>query len=691
MRNIDLCYSLLTCALRAGLCMLPLLRYCMVLPLLLDGASLLARGTSMKTVIQTVFLPGDCNCSEHEVLDGWNRSQTFDALTAHFGPHPSEQILGFAIPVFPHDACGQVGHAPGLNETNFSQIAVVSRGNCSFETKVLNAERAGFQAAIVYGLRGDDKLVEMENSSASVTVSIPSYFVNYTSGVLLSTFYQNMSRSPLLSILGQTTSNMHPTTSNTGAGQEGHGHGKKGDQEEVDSFGEHYFHICIYIWVCVVVSSLIALSVKWGCCGRSLTRWEVKRLPMKRFQRTDGDDCQDKCPICHEEFHEGRFIRQLPCNHCYHSYCVDRWLIKMSNRCPLCKQQVSISLFCPWNKQRRKKEVHSQITSEADAEAAMDDSPPLPPLATLTPSSWYGEAIMSAPSKLIIMRPGKPTRVIDLQERGRANDEQDVPPTRSDLTPGHIETSGIVESNCTCDPRVLSTCSIADVENVSLRNSRTPECVVSVGLESDDVFGGPCELPRSSSASSSRSCSVSSDQPLLFHSSSGEPRVVRELECCCGGADPAWADRQMRSAPEGSTTGGCVVCQACDAAGHNDSCWESGLDDDDNERKSGGVPTASSSLFSSDSNNSVDVTVDISSASSSVVSCSVVSALRPAASNEPSAGDDIISGVPLYAAANVVVVDRPRELPQKVLNAWDINEVLGGSSCTASSLHLVEH
>lgn len=34
-----------------------------------------------------------------------------------------------------------------------------------------------------------------------------------------------------------------------------------GDVEGDSNFGERYFHICIYIWACVVVSSLIALSI----------------------------------------------------------------------------------------------------------------------------------------------------------------------------------------------------------------------------------------------------------------------------------------------------------------------------------------------------------------------------------------------------------------------------------------------
>ena len=33
--------------------------------------------------------------------------------------------------------------------------------------------------------------------------------------------------------------------------------------------------------------------------------------------------------------------------------------------------------------------------AELETEASVDESPPVPPLSTLTPSSWYGEDIMS--------------------------------------------------------------------------------------------------------------------------------------------------------------------------------------------------------------------------------------------------------------------------------------------------------
>ncbi|XP_059141527.1 uncharacterized protein LOC131929383 isoform X2 [Physella acuta] len=427
---------------------------------------------------------------------------------------------------------------------------------------------------------------------------IPGYFINFTSGTIVSSIPANSSRPPLLTILTQTTSHVQVQGSNNEQDE-----GSESNDE--DLFGEHYFHICIYIWACVVVSSLIALSVlhlslqKWGCCGRSLTRWEVKRIPLKRFQKTEGDDCQDKCPICHEEFNEGRLIRQLPCNHCYHSYCVDRWLVKMSNRCPLCKQRVSISLFCPWNKQQRKKDIHGHI---ACAEASVDESPPLPPLSTLTPSNWYGEDIMSGPSRFIIMRPGRPTRVIDIREqnkKAKAEHEAKVIAAREG---GADAKSGSVERSTQLDTAHLS-------ENVlDCDADRTH----SVSL-SDDETVGLCI--RSSSTSSSRSSSISSDQPLLVETRVGA-NGEKEVHIVCD--------------PEHSA----LSLHRCQMAGGGDS---------GNTQHSAdvGLPNVTT-----DQHPTSEATITISSGSSSVVTCN----FKPARASQYHSPSSVLLPASIHSA-----------------------------------------
>ncbi|OAA43848.1 Zinc finger, RING/FYVE/PHD-type [Metarhizium rileyi] len=43
------------------------------------------------------------------------------------------------------------------------------------------------------------------------------------------------------------------------------------------------------------------------------------------------------CSICTEDFEVGEDVRMLPCNHQFHPYCVDPWLVNVSGTCPLCR------------------------------------------------------------------------------------------------------------------------------------------------------------------------------------------------------------------------------------------------------------------------------------------------------------------------------------------------------------------
>ena len=47
----------------------------------------------------------------------------------------------------------------------------------------------------------------------------------------------------------------------------------------------------------------------------------------------------DMCAICICDYSVGDELRMLPCNHAFHSSCVDTWL-KLSTACPMCKQDI---------------------------------------------------------------------------------------------------------------------------------------------------------------------------------------------------------------------------------------------------------------------------------------------------------------------------------------------------------------
>ncbi len=56
---------------------------------------------------------------------------------------------------------------------------------------------------------------------------------------------------------------------------------------------------------------------------------EAKKIELMKNQKT--------CPICTEDFESSDDITALPCNHIFHTICIDKWL-ETSNTCPICRR-----------------------------------------------------------------------------------------------------------------------------------------------------------------------------------------------------------------------------------------------------------------------------------------------------------------------------------------------------------------
>jgi len=61
----------------------------------------------------------------------------------------------------------------------------------------------------------------------------------------------------------------------------------------------------------------------------------VASLPTSKI--TEQDKVNDaKCPVCLKSFEEDESLMCLPCDHRFHSTCIEPWLSK-TNSCPLCR------------------------------------------------------------------------------------------------------------------------------------------------------------------------------------------------------------------------------------------------------------------------------------------------------------------------------------------------------------------
>lgn len=239
--------------------------------------------------------------------------QIFDDLPAMFGSSlPLDGLKGYLVEAEPADACLPILPPPGMNNKTVF-FALIKRYNCNFDTKVLHAQQAGFQAAIVHNVNSE-KLLNMmwNNETLRKVVKIPSVFIGETSGKDLI------------------------------------GHYSYSDNAILFLVPEYYYSLGYYLIPFVVVVALVILIMCIVLVVRCvhhrkkmrrsrLSKKQLKKIPIHKFKK--GDE-YDVCAICLEEYEEGDNLRVLPCSHAYHSTCVDPWLTKTRKRCPVCKHRV---------------------------------------------------------------------------------------------------------------------------------------------------------------------------------------------------------------------------------------------------------------------------------------------------------------------------------------------------------------
>ncbi|XP_034852776.1 E3 ubiquitin-protein ligase RNF13 isoform X3 [Mirounga leonina] len=234
--------------------------------------------------------------------------------------------------------------------------------------KVLNAQRAGYKAAIVHNVDSDD-LISMGSNDIDVLkkIDIPSVFIGESSAnSLKDEFTYEKGVVPVIHDVS------FPTASST-----------KGHIILVPEFSlplEYYlipFLIIVGICLILIVIFMITKFIQDRHRARRnrLRKDQLKKLPVHKFKK--GDE-YDVCAICLDEYEDGDKLRILPCSHAYHCKCVDPWLTKTKKTCPVCKQKV----------------VPSQGDSDSDTDSSQEENevsehtPLLRPLASVSTQSF---------------------------------------------------------------------------------------------------------------------------------------------------------------------------------------------------------------------------------------------------------------------------------------------------------------
>ncbi|KAF6385414.1 ring finger protein 13 [Rhinolophus ferrumequinum] len=218
-----------------------------------------------------------------------NASQTFDDLPARFGYRlPAEGLKGFLINSKPENACEPIVPPPLKDNSSGTFIVLIRRLDCNFDIKVLNAQRAGYKAAIVHNVDSDD-LISMGSNDIDVLkkIDIPSVFIGESSANSLKDEFT---------------------------------YEKGGHLILVPEFSlplEYYlipFLIIVGICLILIVIFMITKFVQDRHRARRnrLRKDQLKKLPVHKFKK--GDE-YDVCAICLDEYEDGDKLRILPCSH----------------------------------------------------------------------------------------------------------------------------------------------------------------------------------------------------------------------------------------------------------------------------------------------------------------------------------------------------------------------------------------
>jgi len=76
---------------------------------------------------------------------------------------------------------------------------------------------------------------------------------------------------------------------------------------------------------------------------KEIIQERMSRKKHANFDTMSEHGVYKQCPICWTDFKKHHLVTALLCNdkHIYHSTCIESWIRKGNNSCPLCRQSIA--------------------------------------------------------------------------------------------------------------------------------------------------------------------------------------------------------------------------------------------------------------------------------------------------------------------------------------------------------------
>ncbi|XP_038596266.1 E3 ubiquitin-protein ligase ZNRF4 [Tachyglossus aculeatus] len=230
-------------------------------------------------------------------------------------------LQGQLVEAKPANACQPI-EGPKI-KANVSQAAIVliRRFDCSFNVKILHAQLAGYQAAIIYNVNSDE-LVEMGHvfEDLEQQIQIPAVFVSETAAQSLRIIVHCDRGAQVF---------LRPNS-------------PKQCLKLACAFVSRYWFLVSALTLAIAV--LILALTGWRLPERrkgTVSSWRLRDLRARKIKLCTYIKQDDLCAICLNDYEHGDQLKVLPCSHAFHSNCIDLWFTQAINKvCPVCKQLV---------------------------------------------------------------------------------------------------------------------------------------------------------------------------------------------------------------------------------------------------------------------------------------------------------------------------------------------------------------